>query len=85
MEEIRGVYPLQCLQLIDAESVVDRMPDPDQGPHLDPDDAGSYFNQGNDDVDSCNVSAAITNFSQAIFLNPNFAFAYNNRGLVFHG
>ena len=56
---------------------------PSQGPHFNPDDAWAYFNQGNDDVDDGDHSAAIANFDQAIRLNPGVDWFYGNRALSY--
>lgn len=45
--------------------------------------ANDYFEQGNYDYDKGNCTQAITDYSNAITLNPKFAEAYNNRAYTY--
>ena len=44
--------------------------------------AENFFIQGNDKYQKGDYQGAIQAFSQAIVLNPNYAQAYNNRGVA---
>jgi len=46
-------------------------------------DAETYFNRGNDYLNSGNYSWAISDYNKAIELDPKFAEAYYNRGLAY--
>ncbi len=45
--------------------------------------AMDYFDQGNYDYDTGNCSKAITEYTQAVKLDPNYAQAYNNRAYTY--
>jgi tetratricopeptide (TPR) repeat protein len=48
-----------------------------------PNEAQTYYDQGLTDAELKNDQVAISNFSQAIKLNPSFAGAYNDRGVIY--
>src|SRR4029077_11704670 len=46
--------------------------------------AWAYCNRGNAHHDKGDTDRAITDYNEAIRLDPKFAFAYNNRGSAYH-